>query len=104
VWKGQKEEALEKLMELYTHFLSEGKQGMHWSRSGADALCALRTLWLNEGWEDYWGQQRKFELLKALKGGFGEWEALGYPIETKTAVCSAGKRITSWGRLKSDSF
>jgi len=28
------------------------KQGMHWSRSGADALCALRTLWLNGEWED----------------------------------------------------
>jgi len=29
-------------------------QGMHWSRSGADSLSALRTLWLNEEWEDYW--------------------------------------------------
>jgi hypothetical protein len=35
------------------------KQGMHWSRSGADALCALRTLWLNEEWEDYWKQRRR---------------------------------------------
>jgi hypothetical protein len=34
-------------------------QGMHWSRSGADALCALRTLWLNGEWEDYWQQRRK---------------------------------------------
>jgi hypothetical protein len=35
------------------------KNGMHWSHSGADALCALRTLWLNEEWEDYWRQQYK---------------------------------------------
>jgi hypothetical protein len=34
-------------------------QGMHWSRSGADALCALRTLWLNGEWEDYWQRRRK---------------------------------------------
>jgi hypothetical protein len=114
LWKGQKEEALEKLKELYLQLLSEGKQellsqrngleeliayiesnwegiinyrqmqkagymiastlvesagnlvvakrqkkrqGMHWSRTGADSLCALRTLWLNEDWEDYWKQQ-----------------------------------------------
>jgi hypothetical protein len=35
------------------------KNGMHWSRSGADNLCALRTLWLNGDWESYWRQQRK---------------------------------------------
>jgi len=44
------------------------------------------------------------DLLKALKGGFGEWEALGYPIETQTAVRPAGKLATSWGKLKSESF
>jgi len=26
---------------------------MHWSRVGANSLSALRTLWLNEEWEDY---------------------------------------------------
>jgi hypothetical protein len=35
------------------------KQGMHWSRSGADNLCALRTLWLNDDWENYWEQRRR---------------------------------------------
>jgi hypothetical protein len=35
------------------------KQGMHWSRSGADNLCALRTLWLNEEWESYWKRRRQ---------------------------------------------
>jgi len=116
LWKGQKEEALKHLEELYIQLLSEGKQellekregmkeliayvksnwegivdycqmkkdgyliastlvegaanlvvakrqkkknGMHWSRSGADNLCALRTLWLNGDWEDYWEQQRR---------------------------------------------
>lgn len=116
LWKGQKEEALEKLKGLYLQFLSEGKkellsqrngleeliayiesnwegivnycqmqkagyliastlvesaanivvakrqkkhQGMHWSRTGADNLSALRTLWLNEDWEDYWKHRCK---------------------------------------------
>jgi hypothetical protein len=35
------------------------KHGMHWSRSGADNLCALRTLWLNGDWETYWKQRRQ---------------------------------------------
>ncbi len=35
------------------------KNGMHWSRTGADNLCALRTLWLNGGWEGYWKQRRR---------------------------------------------
>jgi len=34
-------------------------QGMHWSHNGADRLCALRTLWLNEEWEEYWEQRVK---------------------------------------------
>ena len=116
LWKGQKEEALGHLKELYIQLLSEGKQaladkregmkelveyiqnnwegivnyrqmqkdgyliastlvegaanlvvakrqkkknGMHWSRSGADNLCALRTLWLNGDWEGYWEQRRR---------------------------------------------
>ena len=116
LWKGQKEEALKNLKELYSQLLSEGKQdlldkregmkelieyiqnnwegivdycqmqkdgyliastlvegaanlvvakrqkkkqGMHWSRGGADNLCALRTLWLNGDWEDYWKQRRR---------------------------------------------
>jgi len=116
LWKGQKEDALKNLKELYTQLLSEGKQdllekresmkevieyiqnnwegvvdycqmqkdgyqiastlvegaanlvvakrqkkknGMHWSRSGADNLCALRTLWLNGDWERYWKMRRR---------------------------------------------
>ena len=116
LWKGQKEEALRNLKELYIQLLCEGKQalvekregmkelieyiqnnwegivdycqmqkdgymvastlvegaanlvvakrqkkknGMHWSRSGADNLCALRTLWLNGDWEDYWELQHR---------------------------------------------
>ena len=35
------------------------KQGMHWDHNGADNLCALRTLWLNEDWDSYWQQRRK---------------------------------------------
>jgi hypothetical protein len=35
------------------------RHGMRWSRSGADSLCALRTLWLNGDWESYWRQLRK---------------------------------------------
>lgn len=35
------------------------KHGMRWSRSDADSLCALRTLWLNGDWEDYWNQRRR---------------------------------------------
>ena len=35
------------------------RQGMHWSIQGADALSALRTLWLNGDWESYWAHRRK---------------------------------------------
>ncbi len=116
LWKGQKEEALKHLAELYTQLLCENKQellekregmkeliayvksnwegivdycqmqkdgymvasslvegaanlvvakrqkkkqGMHWSRSGADNLCALRTLWLNGDWKTYWKRRRQ---------------------------------------------
>lgn len=116
LWKGEKEEALEKLKSLHAELLSEGKQellekreglaeliayvegnregtvnyremqeagyliastlvenaanlvvakrqkkhqGMHWDRTSADNLCALRTLWLNDDWESYWRQRRR---------------------------------------------
>ena len=29
-------------------------QGMHWSEKSANALAALKTLMLNQGWEGYW--------------------------------------------------
>jgi len=35
------------------------RQGMHWSRTGADNLSALRTLWLNDDWKDYWKHRCK---------------------------------------------
>lgn len=35
------------------------KRGMHWSHKGSDRLCALRALWLNEEWEEYWEQRVK---------------------------------------------
>jgi len=44
------------------------------------------------------------DLLKALVGGMGGWEAAGYPIEMGTAVRPAGKLTTTWGRIKSASF
>lgn len=34
------------------------KQGMHWSKPGADNVSALRTLWLNGDWEEYWRERR----------------------------------------------
>jgi len=34
-------------------------QGMHWTRMGADNLSALRTLWLNGDWEEYWRERRQ---------------------------------------------
>ena len=30
------------------------RKGMHWIEKGADALCALQTLWHNKGWDLYW--------------------------------------------------
>ena len=33
------------------------RKGMHWSAEGADTLAALKTLWLNEGWDLYWSQR-----------------------------------------------
>lgn len=32
--------------------------GMHWSLATSDALAALRTLMLNDGWDRYWQQQQ----------------------------------------------
>jgi hypothetical protein len=36
--------------------------GMPWSVETSDALAALRTLLLNEGWDTYWQQRRPFYL------------------------------------------
>jgi hypothetical protein len=38
------------------------RKGMQWSIETADALAALRTLLLNEGWEEYWHSRQPFSL------------------------------------------
>lgn len=30
------------------------RQGMHWGHDGSEAVSALRTLWLNNEWDEYW--------------------------------------------------
>ena len=40
------------------------KQGMHWSLETSDALAALKTLILNEGWELYWSHRQVLPLVK----------------------------------------
>lgn len=50
---------VEKAVDLVVTKRQKKKQGMHWSRSGADNLCALRTLWLNGDWEEYWQERRE---------------------------------------------
>ena len=50
---------VEKAADLLVAKRQKKKQGMRWSRMGADSLCALRTLWLNGDWEDYWRERRE---------------------------------------------
>jgi len=50
---------VEKAADLVVAKRQKKKQGMQWSRSGADNLCALRTMWLNGDWEDYWRERRE---------------------------------------------
>jgi hypothetical protein len=38
------------------------RKGMHWSLVTADSLAALRTLWLNHGWDLYWGRREVLRL------------------------------------------
>lgn len=38
------------------------RKGMQWSVETTDALAALRTLLLNDGWDTYWQQRRPFYL------------------------------------------
>ncbi len=53
---------VEKAADLVVAKRQKKKQGMHWTQMGADNLCALRTLWLNGDWEEYW-QDRREELV-----------------------------------------
>jgi hypothetical protein len=50
---------VEKAVDLVVAKRQKKKQGMHWSRMGADNLCALRTLWLNGDWGEYWRERRE---------------------------------------------
>jgi hypothetical protein len=38
------------------------RKGMHWSLETADSLAALKTLWLNHGWDLYWGRHEVLRL------------------------------------------
>lgn len=53
--------AVEKQVDLVINRRMKGKRGMRWTRNGADALAALRVLWLNGDWGDYW-ERRKHHL------------------------------------------
>jgi len=39
------------------------RRGMHWSLTTSDALAALKTLMLNDGWELYWQQRQVLPLV-----------------------------------------
>ena len=39
------------------------RQGMHWSLETSDALAALKTLMLNQGWDLYWSQRQVLPLV-----------------------------------------
>jgi hypothetical protein len=41
------------------------RRGMHWSEESADALAALKTLWLNQGWDQYWEGREVLRLAAA---------------------------------------
>jgi hypothetical protein len=41
------------------------RRGMHWSEETADALAALKTLWLNQGWDLYWERREVLRLAAA---------------------------------------
>jgi Uncharacterised protein family (UPF0236) len=38
------------------------RRGMHWSLETADRLAALKTLYLNQGWDRYWGRREVLRL------------------------------------------
>jgi len=41
------------------------RRGMQWGAQISDALAALRTLALNEGWDTYWHKRQPFSLIAA---------------------------------------
>lgn len=46
---------VEKAGDLVIAKRQKKHQGMHWGHLGADAVSALRTLWLNGDWQNHWG-------------------------------------------------
>jgi len=50
---------VEKAADLLIAKRQKKKQGMHWSKKGANNISALRTLWFNEDWENHWEQKYK---------------------------------------------
>ena len=41
-------------------------QGMHWSQDVSDGLAALKTIMLNQGWDQYWQQSKVLSLAIAV--------------------------------------
>src|SRR5712691_2208834 len=39
------------------------RHGMHWSLETADSLAALKTVWLNQGWDRYWARREVLPLV-----------------------------------------
>ena len=50
---------VEKSADLVVAKRQKKRQSMHWNKMGADRLSALRTLWLNGDWEEYWRERRQ---------------------------------------------
>ena len=50
---------VEKAADVVIAKRQKKRQGMHWCHRGAEAVSALRTLWLNgEDWGSYWEDLR----------------------------------------------
>ena len=45
---------VEKAGDLVVAKRQKKRQRMHWSHHGAEAVSALRTLWLNGEWDQHW--------------------------------------------------
>jgi hypothetical protein len=53
---------VEKANDLIVARRQKGR-GMQWSWDTSDALAALRTLMLNQGWEQYWQRRQVLPLV-----------------------------------------
>ncbi len=60
VGSGQGEKANDRLVAR-----RQKNRGMQWSARTSDALAALRTLLLNDGWDRYWQDRNPFMLCAA---------------------------------------